>query len=62
MNVLDKKKLLHNLTVRYETLKDISDRDFNGGLSSIHEAVREVKRIKEEVERGVYDASLWLED
>lgn len=59
MNVLDKQKLLNDITVRYESLKDRIDKDYTGGITSFHEAVRELKYWKESIERGEYDIQIW---
>ena len=53
--MLHKEKILEFMRKRLEALKDVTDRDINGGLHSDLEVMREVKWWKEAIERGEFD-------
>ena len=52
---MNKDKLIHKLTERLGAYKELSDRDYMGGLHNINELIREIKYWKEAIERGEFD-------
>lgn len=52
---MNKDKLILKLTERMDAFKQLSDRDYMGGLHSLNELIREVKYWKEAIERGEFD-------
>lgn len=59
MNSLEKKKLLHDMAARMESLQHLIDKDITGNTLAVLEAWREVKYWKESIERNVYDIKIW---
>jgi hypothetical protein len=55
MPIIDRELLIHNLTVRQASLQHLIDKDITGNTLAVLEAWREVKWIKEALERGEYD-------
>lgn len=54
-NQLDRELLIHNMSVRMESLQHLIDKDLTGNTQAVLEAWREVKFWKESMERGEYD-------
>jgi hypothetical protein len=53
--VIDKKLLLHNMSVRQEALQHLINKDITGNTLAVLEAWREVKYWREAIERNEYD-------
>jgi hypothetical protein len=50
-----KDNLTQWLELRKNALKDLVDRDYAGNMVGLNEAYREIKHLKEKIERGEFD-------